>query len=65
MVATWMLCKSGRSLCGRENGCHMDAVQKRTESLWALSWLPHGCSARTGGVFVDINQHGCHMDALS
>ena len=55
MVATWMLCKNGRSLSERYQGCHMDALQKRTESLWTLTWLPQGCSAKTGGVFVDIN----------
>ena len=32
----------------------MDALQKRTDSLWTLSWLPHGCSAKTDGVFVDV-----------
>ena len=45
------------------NGCHMDALQKRTESLWTITWLPHGCGAKADGVFVDIN-NGCHMDAL-
>ena len=53
-VATWMLCKNGRSLCGRYHGCHMDALQKRKESFWTLSWLPRGCSAKTDGLFVDI-----------
>ena len=54
-VATWMLGKNGRSLSGRYHGCHMDALQKRTECFWTLTWLPHGCSAKTDGVFLDVN----------
>ena len=41
----------------------MDAVQKRAESLWTITRLPHGCGAKSDGVFVDID-NGCHMDAL-
>ena len=54
MVATWMLCKNGQNLSGRYHGCHMDALQKRKESFWTLTWLPHGCSARTDGVSLDV-----------
>ena len=54
MVVTWMLSKNGRTLCGRSHGCHMDALQKRTNSFWTLSWLSHGCSAKTDGVFLDV-----------
>ena len=54
MVATWMLCKNGRTLCGRYHGCHMDALPKRKESFCTLSWLPHGCSAKTDGVLLHV-----------
>ena len=43
MVATWMLCKNGRSLSRRCHSCHMDALQKRTESVldvnMVATWL--------------------------
>ena len=45
MVATWMLCKNGRSLSER----------------YQLSGMPHGCSAKTGGVFVDTNMVAAWM----
>ena len=54
MAATWMLCKNGRTLSGRYHGCHMDALQKRTDSLWTFTWLPHGCSAKTDELFLDV-----------
>ena len=68
MVATWMLCKNGRSLSGREHDCHMDALQNRTESFWTLTWLPHGCSAKTDGLVVDVSMVAawifCKTDGL-
>ena len=33
----------------------MDALEKRTESFWTLTWLPYGCSAKTDGIFLDVN----------
>ena len=39
---------------GRYHGCHMDALQKWTESLSTLSWLPYGCSAETERVFLYV-----------
>ena len=54
MVGTWMLCKNGRTLCGCYHGCHKDALPKRTESFCTLSWLPHGCSAKMGGVLLHV-----------
>ena len=60
---TWMLCGNGRSLSGRYHGRHMDALWERTESVWTLSWLAHGCSVGTDGLCLE-RYHGWHMDAL-
>ena len=54
MVGTWMLCGNGRSLSGRYHGWHMDALWERTEFVWTLSWLAHGCSVGTDGVCLDV-----------
>ena len=69
MVATWVPRGTRRSLCGRQHGCHMDALWERTESVSTLTWLPHGCFVGTDGVCVDVNMivswmstwlpHGC------
>ena len=32
----------------------MDALQKRTNSLWMLPWLPQGCSAKTDGILLHV-----------
>ena len=45
MVGPWMLCVNAGSLSGRYHGWHMDALWERTEFVWTLSWLAHGCSA--------------------
>ena len=48
-------------LCGRYQGCHMDALQKRTESLWTVTWLPHGCFVGNNGVShkdESLRKHG-------
>ena len=80
MVGTWMLCGNGYGLAGRYHGWDMDALQERMGSGWmldmdalrerigsggTLSWLRHGCSARTDGVWVDVVMvETCDMDAL-
>ena len=61
MVAMWMLCGNGQNLCGRQHGCHMDALWERTESVWPLAWLPHGCSVGTDGVCVDVHVAATRM----
>ena len=61
MVGTWMLCGNGRSLSGRYHGWHMDALWKRTEFVWTLSWLAHGCSLATDGVCLDVIMVGTWM----
>ncbi|CAE7238208.1 unnamed protein product [Symbiodinium sp. KB8] len=54
MVGTWMLRGSGRSLSGRYHGWHMDALWERTEFVWMLSWLAHGCFVGTDGLCRDV-----------
>ena len=54
MVGTWMLCWNGRNLSGRYHGWHMGALWERTEFVWTLSWLAHGCSVGTDGVRLDV-----------
>ena len=61
MVGTWMLCGNGRSLSGRYHGRHMDALWERTEFVWTLSWLAHGCSVGTDGVCLDVIMAGTWM----
>ena len=63
MVGTWMLCGNGRSWSGRYHGWHMDVLRERTELLWTVSWLAHGCFVGTDGHCLDV-YHGWHMDAL-
>ena len=47
MVGTWMLCGNGRTLCGRYYVWDMDALWERTDFVWTLTWLGHGCCAGT------------------
>ena len=54
MVGTWMLWQNGRGLGGLYHGWDMDALAERMGSGWTLSWLGHGCSGRTDGVWVDV-----------
>ena len=61
MVGTWMLCGNGRSLSGRYHGWHMDALWERTEFVWTLSWLAHGCSVGTDGVCLGVIMAGTWM----
>ena len=61
MVGTWMLCGNGWSLSGRYHGWHMDALWKRLEFVWTLSWLAHGCSVGTDGVCLDVIMVGTWM----
>ena len=61
MVRTWMLCGSAASLSGRYHGWHMDALWERTEFVWTLSWLAHGCSVGTDGVCLDVIMVGTWM----
>ena len=61
MVGTWMLCGNGRSLSGRYHGWHMDALWERSEFVWTLSWLAHGCSVGTDGVCLDVIMVGTWM----
>ena len=61
MVGTWMLCGNGRSLSGRYHGWDMDALWERTEFVWTLSWLGHGCSVGTDGVCLDVIMVGTWM----
>ena len=49
MVGPWMLCGNGGSLSGHYHGGPMDALRERTEFVWTLSWLAHGCSVGIGG----------------
>ena len=58
MVGTWMLCANGQSLSGRYHGWHLDALRKRTEFVWTLSWSAHGCSVVAFGVCGDVNMVG-------
>ena len=62
MVGTWMLCGSAATLSGRYHGWHMDALWERTEFVWTLSWLAHGCSVGTDGVCLDVIT-GCSVGA--
>ena len=57
MVGRWMLCGNGRSLSGRYHGWHMDALWERTDFVWTLSWLAHGCFVGTAG--TDGLERGC------
>ena len=67
MVRTLMLCGNGWGLGGRYNGWDMDALLERMGSGWTLSWLGHGCSEGTGGLWVESGWmwtsawlgHGC------
>ena len=61
MVGTWMLCGNAASLSGRYHGWHMDALWERTEFVWTLSWLGHGCSVGTDGVCLDVIMVGTWM----
>ena len=61
MVATWMLCDNRRSLSGHYHDRHMDALWERTEFVWRLPWLAHGCSVGTDGVCGDIIMVGTRM----
>ena len=61
MVGTWMLCGNGRSLSGRYHGWDMDALWERSEFVWTLSWLGHGCSVGTDGVCLDVIMVGTWM----
>ena len=61
MVGTWMLCWNGRSSSGRYHGWHMGALWERTEFVWTLSWLAHGCSVGTDGVRLDVIMVGTWM----
>ena len=61
MVGTWMLCWNGRNLSGRYHGWHMGALWERTEFVWTLSWLAHGCSVGTDGVRLDVIMVGTWM----
>ena len=54
MVGTWVLCGNGRNLSGRYHGWHMGALWERTEFVWTLSWLAHGCSVGTDGICLDV-----------
>ncbi|OLQ15309.1 hypothetical protein AK812_SmicGene450 [Symbiodinium microadriaticum] len=46
---------------GRYHGWHMDALWERTEFVWTLSWLAHGCSVGTDGVRLDVIMVGTWM----
>ena len=61
MVGTWMPCASGWSLQGRYHAWDMDALRKRMEPARTLSWLGHGCSAQSDGVFEDAVMLGTWM----
>ena len=61
MVGTWMLWQSGWGLGGRYHGWDMDALAERMRSGWTISWLGHGCSGRTDGVWVDDIMVGTWM----
>ena len=61
MVATWMLCGDGRSLSGHYHDRHMDALWERTEFVWTLPWLAHGCFVGTDGVCGNIIMVGTRM----
>ena len=61
MVGTWMLCGNGRNLSGRYHGWHMGALWERTEFVWTLSWLAHGCSVGTDGICLDVIMVGTWM----
>ena len=54
MVGTWMLCQNEWGLGRGSHGWDMDALAERMGSGWMLSWLGHGCSGRTDGVWVDV-----------
>ena len=36
----------------------MDALWERTDFVWTLTWLGHGCSVGTDGLCVDVNMVG-------
>ena len=61
MVGTWVLCGNGRNLSGRYHGWHMGALWERTEFVWTLSWLAHGCSVGTDGICLDVIMVGTWM----
>ena len=65
MVGTWMRCGNGRSLSGRYHGWHMDALFERTEFVWTLSWLAHGCFVGTDGVCLDVIMFATWMLCLN
>ena len=56
-----MLSKNGWGLGGRYHGWDMDALAERMGSGWTISWLGHGCSGRTDGVWVDDTMVGTWM----
>ena len=60
LVGTWMLCGNGRTLCGRY-GCSVGTLWERTDFVWTLTWLGHGCSVGTDGLCVDVNMVGTWM----
>ena len=39
----------------RHSGWDMDALWERTDFVWTLTWLGHGCSVGTDGLCVDVN----------
>ena len=42
----------------------MDALWARTDFVWTLTWLGHGCSVGTDGLCVDLSTwlgHGCSV----
>ena len=39
----------------------MDALRKQMGTEWTLSWLGHGCSAKTDEVWVDVIMVGTWM----
>eukprot|EP00439_Symbiodinium_sp_Y106_P036106 s1490_g4.t1 len=56
-----MLWQNGWGPGGRHHGWDMDALAERKGSGWTLSWLGHGCSGRTDGVWVDVIMVGTWM----
>ena len=39
----------------------MDALWERTDFVWTLTWLGHGCSVGTDGLCADVNMVGTWM----
>ena len=40
----------------------MDALWERTDFVWTLTWLGHGCSVGTDRLCVDVNMvHRCSV----